>query len=78
MKCPYCGGDMASGTAFIRGTLLGFFAIGLSHQHLWFRRDGDAQKEKIVHCGEPRSGHQCVRCGAVAIARFRVSPHREH
>ena len=49
MKCPYCEGEMAEGTAFIKGTLWGFLVIGLSIQHLWFRRADDRGPEKIIH-----------------------------
>jgi hypothetical protein len=72
MKCPHCDVDLVPGTAFIKGTFLGFLAIGLSHQHLWFRRDDDLRRQKIIYSGDEKPGHQCIVCGAVVIAGFRL------
>lgn len=67
MKCPYCEGEMAAGTALVRGTLVGFLLFGISEQHLWFQRD-DLPKQRIIESGEESPGHQCTKCGAVLIA----------
>jgi hypothetical protein len=67
MKCPYCDGEMVEGTAQVRGTLLGFLAVGLSHQHLWFRPVDGSGDEIIIRSAGQRAGHQCPQCGAVAI-----------
>jgi predicted RNA-binding Zn-ribbon protein involved in translation (DUF1610 family) len=71
MKCPYCGGEMVPGAAYISGTLLGMLFIGLSYQHLWFRRLDGSRKEKIIHSNDERAGHQCIQCGAVLVHRQR-------
>jgi hypothetical protein len=69
MRCPYCDGEMVPGTASVKGTLLGFLTIGLSYQHLWFRKldGGPGEDEKIIHSTGKRAGHQCRQCGAVII-----------
>jgi hypothetical protein len=49
MKCPYCGDEMVPGTPSVKGTLLGFFAIGLSCQHLPFGQlDGGEMKRSFT------------------------------
>jgi hypothetical protein len=66
MKCPYCDGEMVPGTASVKGTVLGFFAIGPSYQHLWFRRlngIGDV----IIRSRGAKGGHQGTQCRAVII-----------
>ena len=67
MKCPYCDGEMVEGTASVRGTLLGFLAIGLSYQHLWFRPADGGGDEIVIRSAGKRAGHQCTQCGAVTI-----------
>lgn len=67
MNCPYCQGEMAPGTASVKGTLIGFLIFGLSEQHLWFQRD-DSPKQRIIASNDERPGHQCTKCGAVVIA----------
>jgi hypothetical protein len=67
MKCPYCDGEMMPGTASVKGTLLGFIVIGLSYQHLWFRRLNGGGEEVIIRSRGDRPGHQCSQCGAVII-----------
>lgn len=62
---------MIPGQANVRGTFLGFLFIGLSHQHLWFTRAENNNKELVIRSGESRAGHQCPKCGAVIIQRFR-------
>lgn len=71
VKCPYCGTGMIPGEASIKGTFLEFLIVGLSAQHLWFKRDDGSKKEKIIHSGDQRAGHQCPKCGAVTVQRFR-------
>ncbi len=67
MKCPYCGGEMVPGTALVRGTLLGFLVVGLSHQHLWFRQLDGGGDEKVIHSRGQKAGHRCTECRAVII-----------
>ena len=73
MKCPYCGGEMVPGTALVKGTLLGFLVVGLSHQHLWFRQLDGGGDEKILRSTGKKAGHQCTQCGAVIIQGDRGS-----
>jgi hypothetical protein len=67
MKCPYCDGEMVPGTASVKGTLLGFLVVGLSHQHLWFRRLDGGADELIIRSRANKAGHQCTQCRAVII-----------
>lgn len=67
MKCPYCDGEMVEGTAAVRGTLLGFLAVGFSYQHLWFRRLDGGGDEIVIRSAHEKPGHQCTQCGAVFI-----------
>lgn len=65
--CPYCGANMQSGTAEIRGTFLGFLFYGFSRQHLWFWKGGKERKKRILESCTESSALQCVSCGAVAL-----------
>jgi len=65
INCPNCGTPMVAGTAYVRGTVLGFLAFGRSYQHLWFQ--SETSKEKIVESGGDRPAHRCPKCGAVTI-----------
>jgi hypothetical protein len=67
MKCPYCDGEMVPGTASVKGTTLGFFVVGLSYQHLWFRQLNGGVDEVIIRSRRDRAGHQCTQCRAVII-----------
>ena len=66
INCPYCGNRMIAGTAYVRGTFVGFLLAGASYQHLWFKTD--AEKNVIIESGKSRPGHHCTHCGAVTIA----------
>ena len=62
---------MIEGQAFVRGTFFGFLLVGLSRQHLWFRRQNESKKELVIESSDSRAGHQCPKCEAVLITRAR-------
>lgn len=78
MKCPTCTAEMDQGKAYVRGTALGFLAVGLSHQHCWFESHATGKKKIIVRS---RSGwistinaelanpptYHCQECGTSVI-----------
>lgn len=66
----HCGGLMEPGCATIRGTILGFFVIGFSYQHLWFQKNTATKAEIVVRSGDIRQSHRCVDCDAVSILPF--------
>ncbi len=63
--CPYCGGRVVAGTAYVRGTFLGALLVGLSHQHLWFR--AGKEKDVVVESGGERTAYRCEKCEAVTV-----------
>lgn len=70
--CPDCGGPLEKGLATVHGTLLGFLAFGLSHQHLWFQpADRPRSAEQVVLAsGSFAPASRCGNCGLVAIRRL--------
>jgi len=74
MNCPTCNIEMTDGTVTVRGTLLGFLAVGMSHQNLYFNRlkpknVGDSASKKIVGSGNIHAAYHCEECGLVAIPK---------
>ena len=74
MKCPSCSSEMDRGKAYVRGTVLGFLVVGLSHQHCWFEADAKGGKKIIVRSGSglftradaEASNPTAFRCGSCA------------
>lgn len=78
MKCPTCTSEMDQGKACVRGTLLGFLAVGFSYQHCWFESQATGKKKIIVRSRNgliSRAGaalanppaYHCQACGTSVI-----------
>lgn len=68
IHCPYCGTKMEPGVVFVRGTLLGFLAVGFSHQHLWF--DAGAGREVALRTSDQRAFQQISANTLESALRF--------
>ena len=74
MKCPDCSADMIEGEATVRGTLIGFLAVGFSHQHLFFKPHGgtsgnNASRKKILPSGNVTMACHCGSCGLTILKK---------
>ncbi len=71
MKCPQCGEHMRVGRTEVKGTFLGFLAVGFSWQHCWFTPGDGSPKVCVVKSSgalEPhRMAEYCDACGALFI-----------
>lgn len=65
IKCPYCGGDMATGTIHVRDSFWGRMWFGYSSPYLWFRTG--EQNDIVLGSGEECAGHRCTQCDAVTL-----------
>ena len=69
--CPVCDGEIEHGSVSVHGTRLGFFFVGFSYQHCWFK--GRSAKEQIViHSDRRTRGFRCLKCGFVGV--YKASP----
>ena len=74
MKCPDCSADMIEGEAAVRGTLIGFLAVGFSLQHLFLKPHGDtsgnnASRKKILPSGNVTMARHCDSCGLTILKK---------
>lgn len=69
VACPRCGSPMETGRAYVAGSFLGFLAVGLSWQHLWFETAHGARK--VVKSSTLSSNivpaRSCPACGVVVL-----------
>jgi hypothetical protein len=60
---------MEAGRAYVAGTAVGFLAVGLSWQHLWF--ESASGSRQVVRSSTLSSNvvpaHSCPSCGAVLL-----------
>ena len=71
MNCPQCSEPLIEGRVMVEGTILGFLLVGLSSQHLWFRRNG-GKREKVISSGGSKPALMCERCGITVITQYRM------
>jgi ribosomal protein S27AE len=68
--CPRCNAAMQAGRSYVAGTPLGFLAVGISLQHLWFE-PVQGQRRRVVESSTLSShivpAFECPRCGSVLI-----------
>lgn len=72
MNCPKCQQPMISGTLQVRGTFLGFLAVGMSHQNLYFDDPSDdvelafgvrnVKSTLVIGSRGVVRGHRCEAC----------------
>ena len=77
MNCPNCGAELIAGEATVRGTILGFLAVGLSHQHLFFKQSDTSNgtrsyKKKVLPSGNITRADHCGKCGLTVIQKAKT------
>ena len=65
--CPTCTAQMSKGIVVVKGLTPQFFMPLFSDQDLWFVRDGEKRKRKVVPSCEKRTAFFCESCGTVCI-----------
>ena len=68
---------MVEGEASVRGTLIGFLAVGFSLQHLFFNKQGDSRgnggsSKKILPSGNVTMACHCDSCGLTILKKAKT------
>ena len=68
MNCPKCEMPMEMGIAEIHGTGLGFLAVGLSFQPLFFT-DMKGNESQVLSPHSNQVAYRCTKCGGMFITK---------
>jgi hypothetical protein len=67
MKCPYCPIEMQKGCVYMKGTILGYFFLGIPYKNLFFREDKSKEKRLIIRNREIVPAYYCKICGSILL-----------